>query len=212
MSVPPPGDSGRPVMSPGLARAFIRGLAVVVLVVAGLGALLGVLGTGRDRPSGVAATWLGAVSDTTRTGVHADAVHRAEALGPVSLAKGLIPPNTDGNGAFSDYEVGQAAVSGSEARVPFLLHQHGVSGEAGARRGTIVLGEVEGKWRVVGIEAPEPGLRVPSEGGPSLVRVPLAVWLGAAGVMLLIAVVADILVRWSGRASRLAAADGLPSG
>jgi hypothetical protein len=211
MSEPAPSDPGRPVTSPGLTRAFIRGLAAVVVVLAALGALLAVLGTGRDRPSGVASTWLGAVSDTTRTGVHADAVTRADALGPVSLARALIPPHTDGHGAFSDFEVGRAAVSGREARVPFLLHQHGVSGQAGVRRGTIVLREVGGSWRVVGIDPPEPGLRVPSEGGPSLVGVPLAVWLGAAGIMLLLAVVADCLVRWSGRAGKLATTEGLSS-
>lgn len=207
----PPGQPGRPATSPGLARAFIRGLVVVIVVVAGLGALLGVLGTGRDRPSGVASTWLGAVSDTTRTGVHADAVSRADALGSVSLARGLIPPHTDGHGAFNDFEVGRSVVSGGEARVPFLLHQHGVSGTAGVRRGTIVLREEGGTWRVVGIEPPQPGLRVPSEGGPSLVGVPLGVWLGAAGVVLLLAVVADWLVRWSGRAGKRAAAEGLSS-
>ncbi|MBO0886423.1 MAG: hypothetical protein J2O38_03440 [Acidimicrobiales bacterium] len=211
MSVPGPADRGRSATRAGLTRAFIRGLAAVVVALAGLGALIGVLGTGRDRPSGVAATWLGAVSDTTRSGVHADAVRRADALGPVSLAGDLIPARTDGHGAFSDFEVGRGAIAGGEARVPFLLHQHGVSGPAGARRGTIVLREVGGAWRVVGIEPPQPGLRVPSEGGPSLVGVPLTVWLGAAGVVVLLAVVADGLVRWSGRASRLAATEGLPS-
>jgi hypothetical protein len=211
MSTPAPDDTAHQAESPALRRAFLRGLAAVVVVLAGLGALVAVVGTGRDRPSGVAATWLGAVSDTTRTGVHADAVRRAEALGPVSLAGPLVPPHTDGHGAFADYQVGEAAVSGDVARVPFLLHQHGVSGSAGVRRGTIVLREVGGTWRVVAIEPSLPGLRVPSEGGPSPVAVSFAFWLGGAGVALVIALVADALVRWSGRAGKRAAAEGLPS-
>jgi hypothetical protein len=211
MSARGPGEPAAKATSPALKRAFVRGLAAVVVVVAVLGAVVGLAGSGRDRPSGVVATWLGAVSETTQAGVHADAVRRADALGPVSLAQPLIPPHTDGHGAFADYQVGKAEITGNVARVPFLLHQHGVSGSAGVRRGTVVLHEVEGTWRVVGLEPPLPGLRVPSEGGPQPVRVPLALWLGAAGVALVIAVVADALVRWSGRAGQRAVPRGLPS-
>lgn len=195
--------------SPRLRRSFALALAVVIVVLAGLGAVVALAGTGRDRPSGVAATWLGAVSDTTRSGLHADAVRRAEALGPVSLAQPLIPPHTNGHEAFADYQVGQAVVSGDVARVPFLLHQHGTSGQAGVRRGIIVLRRIGENWRVVGIEPPAPELRVPSEGGPPAVPVPLAAWLAAAGATMVIAVVADVLVRWSGRsAARAMAGDG----
>jgi hypothetical protein len=203
--------AGVPRPSPGLAKAFRRGLAVVIVVLAGLGALVGTVGTGRDRPSGVAASWLGAVSETTRSGVHADAVRRTEALGPVVLARPLIPPGTDGHAAFSDYQVGRAAVSGDVARVPYLLHQHGRSGAQGTRAGTIVLRQEAGAWRVAALLPPVPGLRVPSEGGPPAVSISLGAWLGAAGAAAVIAVVANVLVWWAARAgARPASVVGTP--
>ncbi len=149
---------------PSLARSFAKGLVATLVVLGGLGGLVLAFGTGRDRPSGVAATWLTAVSDTTRAGVQADAKSRALATGsPAALAqaRSLLPPHPGAKAAFAGYEVGRAVVSGRTAKVPFLLHQQGVASPGGTRRGSVRLAMVGGRWRVVGLGSSPVGPRPP---------------------------------------------------
>ncbi len=65
------------------ARSFWVGIACVLAVIIAAGVGINAANSGHHRPEGAAEHWLAAVSDTTRKGVHDDAVKRAEKIGPV---------------------------------------------------------------------------------------------------------------------------------
>ena len=162
-----------------LRRGFAYGTTMVLAAFVVIAAVIHLANSGHDRPEGVAERWLAAVSDTTRKGVHDEAVERAEKVGPVSLAQPLLPSQpTGGKRAFPDLEVGKAVLpsDGTAARVPFHLHVF----EGPVRTGTLVLHRVGSgsAWQVVGLDERRAGEAVPSEGGDPPSRAPFGVWVG----------------------------------
>jgi hypothetical protein len=186
-------------------RAFLRpfrlGLLGVAILFVLIGSLIAAFGTGADRPEGVAERWLANVGDTTRDGVKERARREAEEVGPLSLARHLLPEDdTDGRAAFPDLEVGKA-VDGQDdgtTEVPFRLHQR-IDGSSGpAVDGVIVLRARSGDdedWEIVGVEAKRVGLEVPSEGGSPAAEAPAGLFAGAIGVSLLLAGACALAVR-----------------
>ena len=182
------------------ARNFWVGIACVLAVIVAVGVGINAANSGHHRPEGAAEHWLSAVSDTTRKGVHNDAVKRAEKIGPVSIATPLLAGvNADKKSAFDDLEVGKAAVSDDVARVPYRLHVHN---QDAPRSGTILLRRAEGEWHVFQLAGAEG--KVPSEGGSPPSSVPGAWWFGGALISLVLTIVATALVKWAGRSSGVA--------
>ena len=180
-------------------RTFTKGIVVVLVVVVQLGVVIHLLNDGHRRPEGVAERWLTAISDSGRDGVRADAVERAERIGPVAIARPLVPANADGDHAlFSDLEVGRATVSGRTARVPYRVHQRDadeVSGEVALARAT-----ADGDWRVTRLTTePLAGDVLPSEGGPPPSSAPVSLWVLAAAIGVAITAFGALLVEWAGR-------------
>ena len=188
-------------MDDGLRSAFVRGCLFAACLMVATAGLIAAFGTGADRPEGVAERWLTAVGDTTRDGVSADARERAEEIGPVALAEPRLLPkgDTDGDAAFGDLEVGDAAVSGARARVPFQLHQFAASGEGPLRTGTLVLERVDvdgdEEWHVAAVERRGRGEIVPSEGGDPPSRAPLGAWVGGVVLAALLCALGSRVVR-----------------
>lgn len=180
-------------------RNFWIGIACVLAVIVAVGVGINAANSGHHRPEGAAEHWLAAVSDTTRKGVHDDAVKRAEKIGPVSIAEPLLAGvNAHKKEAFPDLEVGKASVSDDVARVPYRLH---VRDQDAPRSGTILLRKAEGNWHVFQLAGVEG--KVPSEGGSPPSSVPGAFWVGGVLISLLLTVVATILVKWAGRSSQV---------
>jgi hypothetical protein len=177
-----------------------------------LGGVLYLLNDGHDRPEGAAERWLEAVGDTTRKGVERDATERAEKVGALSNADGLISGDTNGKSAFADIEVGKAGPPNGE-RMRFRVH---------ARRGDDTE-EIDGvitmtkadadRWHVANVvlasghkEALDGLPALPSEGGPPPSSAPWSLWIGALVGSLVIGVVTSALVRAAGRSTAAAAA------
>jgi len=160
---------------------FIKVIAVVLVVIAGLGILIHFLNAGHHRPEGAAEHWLSDVSDTGRKGLGTEAQKQAERIGPVTIAGPLLPSVHDSHHSdFDDLEVGKAQSDGpNTVRVPFRLHEHDVSGTAALKKGTLVLQHEGDGWHVVALDARRPGEKVASEGGPRPSRAPFALWIGA---------------------------------
>src|SRR4051812_42480321 len=86
-----------------LRSGFIKGLVACLAVMVALGVVIHFANSGHHRPEGAAEHWLTAVGDTTRKGVTTDARDRAEKIGPLALARPLLPTiDTDGKAAFPD--------------------------------------------------------------------------------------------------------------
>jgi hypothetical protein len=187
---------------------FWKAIAIVLVVVGGLGLLIQQLNAGHHRPEGAAEDWLAAVSDTGRKGVSDDARKRANEIGPVSLADPLLPASHDPKrGYFADLEVGKAVDAGpNTVRVPFQLHQRLESGSGPVKRDTIVLQKADGRWHVTAVDASRPGEKVPSDGGPPASRAPLALWFGALALGVILATVAHLVVRYADRTAQRAMA------
>lgn len=186
-----------------IRRSFTIGLAIVVVLFVGLFPVINLINGSRHRPEGTAERWLAAVSDTTRKGVHDEAVKRAEKDGPVSLAKAIIPADTDKKSAFADLEVGKATVTGLTARVPYLLHQRALTGKNPTVRGEVLLRKVgirtgDMPWKVTGLTTKASSGRVPSEGGSPPSRAPALLWAIAVLVGVAVTAGAASLVRWAG--------------
>ena len=192
-------------MSP---RTFWAGLVVVILIIVAVGAGIAVANGSHHRPEGAAEHWLEAVGDTTRKGVHDDAVKRAEKIGPVSIAAPLLPAHTDKKSAFPDLEVGKATLSadGIVANVPYRLHQRAVSGANPLKEGDIVLRKAGSTWHVFALADRAPGEKVPSEGGKPPSSAPASLWVAGVVVGLLLTVAATALVVWAERSARVALA------
>ena len=196
-----------------LLRPFRLGLLAVAIAFVLIGAVVAAFGSGANRAEGVAERWLTDVGDTRRDGVRDRAREEAEAIGPVELARELLPSgDTDGRSAFVDLEVGKARRDGDVARVPFRLHQR-IDGSAGpAVDGTIVLQETDEDadgegWRIVEVAPPIDGRTVPSEGGDPAAEAPAALFVGAVAVGVVLAVLASLAVRAAGRATSERPAD-----
>ncbi|MBV8160489.1 MAG: hypothetical protein JO265_06160 [Acidimicrobiia bacterium] len=185
---------------------FVVVIVVVLAVVAGLGLLIREVNAGHHRPEGAAERWLAAVGDTGRRGVSSDARARAQAIGPVTLAAPLLPSTHDPRQSeFADLEVGKARAAGTDTvRVPFRLHQRLASGAGPLQVGTLVLRRAGSSWHVAALDARRPGEKVRSEGGPPPSRAPLALWVGAIGVGIVLALVAHLITRYADLSARRA--------
>lgn len=188
----------------GLQKAFWKAIAICLVGIVGLGVLIHQLNAGHHRPEGTAERWLNAVSDTGRGGVRQDAVDRVEEIGPLALAKPLLPadPKED-HGLFPDLEVGKAVEADGVTRVPFHLHQSARTGDEPVADGALLLRRVGEEWRVVGVDPQRrPGEEVPSEGGAPPSSAGPGLWALALVIGLGLAIGASVLVRWAGRPVR----------
>ncbi len=188
---------------------FVKVIVVVLAVVVGLGILIHFLNAGHHRPEGAAEHWLSDVSDTGRKGLGTEARKQAEKIGPVDIAAPLLPATHDSHHSdFDDLEVGKALPDGpNTVRVPFRLHEHDESGSAALRKGTLVLRRDGNSWHVVALDTRRPDEKVASEGGPHPSRAPLALWLGAIGLGLLLALGAHLITQYAERSARRALAE-----
>ena len=190
-----------------LRRQFAVAIVAALAVMIGLGGVIAVANHGHHRPEGAAERWLTAISDTTRKGVRTDARDRAEKLGGLALGAPLLPAeDTKGKGAFPDLEVGKAARSGDQARVPYRLHQRAQHGKNPLKVGTIVLARAGEGWHVTALDARRPGEKVPSDGGQPPSSAPIGLWIGAVAFGALVTLVITVLVEWATRSSQRALA------
>jgi hypothetical protein len=185
---------------------FLAGVAVVVVLFAALFGVIIAANAGTHRPEGTAEKWLADIGDTTRKGVHDDAVKRAEKRGPVSVAEqaGIISDaaKVDKKKAFEDLEVGKATTVGSQSRVPYLLHQYVKSGKAPIRDGVVLLTKQGDSWVVSGMAERNPGEKVPSEGGRPPSSAAGILWVIAILVGVGVTIVASLLVTWADRSGK----------
>jgi hypothetical protein len=200
--------------SPGDVRqsTFVKIVVVALAVIVGLGFLIHFLNAGHHRPEGAAERWLAAVSDSGRKGVSVDARKRADDIGPITIAAPLLPDTHDTkHGLFADLEVGKAIAAGTDTvRVPFRLHQRMASGSGPLKQDTLVLHRTNDTWHVVALDGRRPGEHVPSEGGARPSRAPLALWLGAICLGVVLAALAHLITTYADRSARRAtAAPGL---
>lgn len=186
---------------------FVKVIVVVLVVIAGLGILIHFLNAGHHRPEGAAEHWLADVSDSGRKGLTADAKKRADEIGPIAIAAPLLPALHDTrHSVFDDLEVGKAASDGpNTVRVPFRLHEHDVSGSAALKKGTLVLQREGDTWHVAALDTRRPDEKVASEGGPHPSRAPLALWLGAVALGVILALTAHLITRYAERSANRAA-------
>jgi hypothetical protein len=185
-----------------LRAGFTKGIVACLAVMVGIGVLIHFANSGHHRPEGAAEHWLTAVGDTTRKGVKTDAVDRAEEIGPLTLAKPLLPTiDTDGKAAFPDLEVGKAEVTGDTARVPYRLHQRATSGDGPLKAGVLLLEKRDDRWHVTGLAPRRADEKVPSEGGAPPSSAPVGVWIGGLAFGVLLTAGASLLVRWAERSA-----------
>jgi hypothetical protein len=180
-----------------LVRPFRLALLGVAIFFVLAGGLIAAYGTGADRPEGVAERWLSNVGDTRRDGVKDRARANADKVGPVALAAHLLSSqSSDGGSAFADLEVGKAVGTSQRTIVPFRLHQElGHSASATATYGAVQLAKVGGRWEVRAVLAPQPGIKVPSQGGSPAAKAPAGLFLGTLGVAALVTMAAAGLLR-----------------
>jgi hypothetical protein len=189
---------------------FVKVIVIVLVVIAGLGLLIHTLNAGHHRPEGAAERWLAAVGDTGRKGVDHQARQQAERIGPVAIATPLLPNTHDRHQSeFADLEVGKSRPSGADTvRVPFRLHQHLASGAGPLKQGTLVLHRSGSTWHVIALDTRRAGEKVRSEGGPPATRAPLILWLGAIGLGVLLALIAQLITRYADITAQRATAPG----
>ncbi|MCU1461503.1 MAG: hypothetical protein JWO37_1578 [Acidimicrobiales bacterium] len=182
-------------------QRFRRTYRVVLLAVligfVLIGGLIGAFGTRKARVEGVAERWVTAVSDITRKGVGTDARKRIAAHGDVELVGNLVDlsVNHHKKSAFTALEVGKAdLVMLDVARVPLKVeYREAVEGSTGRR--VLTLQRSDGIWRVIGVDAADPALRVPSDGGPAVTRAPLGLYAGTLLLGVVITLAAGALIR-----------------
>ena len=176
---------------------FRRAVLGVVILFVFVGGLIAAYGTGTDRPEGVAERWLSNVGDTRRDGVKDKARASAEKVGPVSLAAGILPTEgSGGDSAFADLEVGKASGSAHLKLVPFRLHQElGSKANKHATYGVVQLEKVGKDWKVTAVAPPQPGLKVPSDGGSPASKAPWTLFVGTLAVAVLITAIAAGLLK-----------------
>jgi hypothetical protein len=187
-----------------LVPGFRRAVLGVIILFVFVGGLVAAFGTGSDRPEGVAERWLSNVGDTRRDGVKDKARDSAEKVGRVSLAASILPKEgSGGDSAFADLEVGKAAGDDERTVVPFRLHQElGDSANKRATYGAVALRKEGGDWKVTAVLPPQPGLKVPSQGGSPAAKAPVTLFLGTLGVAVLITAIAAGLIRAAGAHER----------
>jgi hypothetical protein len=184
-----------------LKKPFLIAVLAVAIVFVILGGLIAVFSSVDDRPEGVAERWLTAVGDLSRKGVHDDAADRVKAHGDPAVAETLVGGGFDyeGKSAFTALEVGKARrVDARTARVPVQVTYRG-GNNGGTEKGVLSLERSGDSWRVVGLEAPDPALRVPSDGGDVVAKAPVALYLVALVIGVGVAAAASALVRAAGR-------------
>ncbi len=200
-------DAATDVLDSDQDRAFLRpfrlGLLGVAILFVLLGALIAAFGSGAERPAGVAERWLANVGDLTRDGVKDRARREVEEVGSLELAEGLLEgADADGRAAFLDLEVGKAVndAETGDKLVPFRLHQR-IDGSAGPPidRVLVLSKDADDDWEVVGVEGPQPGLEVPSEGGSPAAEASLWLFVGAIAASFVIAGASALAVRAAGR-------------
>jgi hypothetical protein len=182
-----------------LKRPFLIGLLACAIAFVIVGGVIAVFAMHTDdRPEGIAERWLTAVGDLTRDGVHADAIERVRAHGDVGLAQFMVTGDNDYDGktAFEALEVGKARVDGNTALVPVSLTYRGEDHES---RGVLRLERDGDSWKVRELLAPDPTLKVPSDGGDVAAKAPAALYVGALVLGAGVAVGASALVRLAGR-------------
>ena len=186
-----------------LKRPFLVGVLFVVIVVVLLSGVIALFGSTDDRPEGVAERWLTAVGELTRKGVHDDAVDRVTAHGDLALGEQLLEGvKADDKSAFTTLEVGKARREGNTALVPVELVGRGYD-DGVSRLQLLVLDRSGDSWRVVELRAPDPSLRVPSEGGDVAAKAPFTLYLVALVLGVGVAAGASGLVRAAGREHEL---------
>ena len=187
-----------------LVRPFRRAVLGVAILFVFVGGLIAAYGTGAHRAEGVAERWLSNVGDTRRDGVKDKARSSAEKVGPVSLAAAILPTQgSGGDSAFADLEVGRAAGTDQRKLVPFRLHQElGNKANKKATYGAVQLDKVGGDWKVTAVLPPQPGLKVPSDGGSPAAKAPVGLFVGTLGVAVLITALAAGLLRAAGAHQR----------
>jgi hypothetical protein len=101
--------------------------------------------------------------------------------------------------AFTALEVGKAdRVMPDVARVPLKVeYREAVEGATGRR--VLTLQRSDGTWRVISVDAADPTLRVPSDGGPAVTRAPLGLYAGTLLLGVLITVAGSALIRATSR-------------
>jgi hypothetical protein len=184
-----------------LKRPFLIGVLFVAIVLVFLGGLISLFGSTDDRPEGVAERWLTAVGDLSRKGVHDDAAKRVAADGDPKVAEILVGGGFDyeGKSAFTALEVGKAPrVDDRTARVPAKVTYRGKD-NGGTSRGVLTMERSGDSWRIVGIESPDPALKVPSDGGDVAAKAPITLYLVALVIGVGVAAGASALVRAAGR-------------
>jgi hypothetical protein len=182
-----------------LRKPFLIGVLYVVIVTVILGGLISVFGSTDDRPEGIAERWLTAVGDTTRKGVHDDAVKRVTEHGDVALGEPLLEGvKAEGKSAFTTLEVGKARREGDSALVPIELVGRGYD-DGVSRRQLLVLHRSGDAWRVVEVRAADPTLRVPSDGGDVAAKAPVGLYVVGLLIGVGVAAAASALVRAAGR-------------
>jgi hypothetical protein len=138
--------------------------------------------TGVDRPEGVVERWLTAISQGP-TG-------EPEIYASKELSDDLVPPPRE-ESALEVIEVGKGTISRSKARVPFLIQVTDGSQAAHVAE----LSRNGGDWRIVRITAPDPNLRVPTQGGERIGKASLAVWVGGALAGLTMMIIVAVIMR-----------------
>jgi hypothetical protein len=186
---------------------FVKVIVIVLVVIAGLGLLIHAVNAGHHRPEGAAERWLAAVGDTGRKGVDRQARQQAERIGPVAIAAPILPNTHDPHHSeFADLEVGKSRPSGTDiVRVPFRLHEQLASGAGPLKQGTLVLHRSGSTWHVIALDARRPGEKVRSEGGPPATRAPLALWIGAVCLGIVLALIAHFITRYAELSAQRAA-------
>ena len=183
-----------------LVTPFRRAVLGVVILFVFVGGLIAAYGTGADRPEGAAERWLSNVGDTRRDGVKDKARASAEKVGPVSLAAAILPKEgSGGDSAFADLEVGKAIGTDQRKLVPFRLHQElGSKASKHPTYGAVQLEKVGKDWKVRAVLPPQPGLKVPSDGGSAASKAPFGLFVGTLAVAVLITALAATLLRAAG--------------
>jgi len=203
---------------------FVKGLVglMVFFVLCGFGIYK--LDQREERPEGVAEDYLAALSDTTRKGVEADSLRRAEKLGSAEGAdRRLLFDDTRGKTAFADIEVGKAVrvdpANPDKVRVGFRVHTRRVENLVKVA-GAMTLERTNGKWRETLVEivgdantSGAPAAQVlagvpdlPSDGGPPPSSAPFSLWIAGVVGSLLIGAVCAGLITLAGRDAPLPAA------
>lgn len=152
-------------------------------------------GGGTARPSGVAERWLQAVGDTGRPAVRDDAIERVATYGSFEAAARLLDRSFDDDASlFADLEVGAAAISGEQARVPLRMTLRLDDGRREEVFATAVLRRADGEWLVAELDESRAGELVPSRGGERPASATARHWAAAVAFGALAAVASALVI------------------